>query len=139
MRSSYGARAEILGRGKTPLYIRLCLAGAASLHDQSKESVVFSGTTPEHSFAYTKKTIEPAFGRKLLEIFDNFEDKPVASGSIAQMHRSRATLRFSYPGQHAKPHSSCRKVCSFYHVAHLSKGSCPFVSTCSSCCFGGNL
>ncbi|CAL8999382.1 unnamed protein product [Prunus brigantina] len=49
---------------------------------------------PEHSFAYTKKTIEPAFGLKLPKIFDNFEDKPVASGSIAQVHRSRATLRF---------------------------------------------
>ncbi|ONH99962.1 hypothetical protein PRUPE_6G059900 [Prunus persica] len=32
---------------------------------------------PEHSFAYTKKTIELAFGRKLPEIFDNFEEKPV--------------------------------------------------------------
>ncbi|CAB4282606.1 unnamed protein product [Prunus armeniaca] len=49
---------------------------------------------PEHSFAYTKKTIEPAFGLKLPKIFDNFEDKPVASGSIAQVHRLRATLRF---------------------------------------------
>ncbi|KAI5337305.1 hypothetical protein L3X38_016576 [Prunus dulcis] len=85
---------------------------------------------PEHSFAYTKKTIEPAFGGKLPEIF---EDKPVASGSIAQVHRSRATLRFRYPGQHVKPHSSCHKV------AHLSKGSCPFASTCASCYFGGNL
>ncbi|XP_009374313.1 probable serine/threonine-protein kinase abkC [Pyrus x bretschneideri] len=56
---------------------------------------------PEHSFAYTKKTIERAFGRKLPEIFDNFEEKPVASGSIAQVHR--ATLRFRYPGQRAKP------------------------------------
>ncbi|CAN6683208.1 unnamed protein product [Malus baccata var. baccata] len=56
---------------------------------------------PEHSFAYTKKTIERAFGRKLPEIFDNFEEKPVASGSIAQVHR--ATLRFRYPGQRVKP------------------------------------
>ncbi|CAN6552946.1 unnamed protein product [Malus baccata var. baccata] len=56
---------------------------------------------PEHSFAYTKKTIERAFGRKLPEIFDNFEEKPVASGSIAQVHR--ATLRFRYPGQQMKP------------------------------------
>ncbi|PQM33208.1 putative serine/threonine-protein kinase abkC [Prunus yedoensis var. nudiflora] len=56
---------------------------------------------PEHSFAYTKKTIERAFGRKLPEIFDNFEEKPVASGSIAQVHR--ATLRFRYPGQQVKP------------------------------------
>jgi aarF domain-containing kinase len=56
---------------------------------------------PEHSFAYTKKTIERAFGRKLSEIFENFEEAPVASGSIAQVHR--ASLRFRYPGQQVKP------------------------------------
>ncbi|CAB4282300.1 unnamed protein product [Prunus armeniaca] len=49
---------------------------------------------PEHSFAYTKKTIERAFGRKLQEIFDNFEEKPVASRSIAQGHGA---------GQQVKP------------------------------------
>ncbi|WZZ11285.1 hypothetical protein YC2023_097206 [Brassica napus] len=36
---------------------------------------------PQHSFAYTKKTIERAFGRKLSEVF---EEAPLASGSIAQ-------------------------------------------------------
>jgi aarF domain-containing kinase len=57
---------------------------------------------PEHSFAYTKKTIERAFGRKLSEIFEDFEEVPVASGSIAQVHR--ASLRFRYPGKkQAKP------------------------------------
>ncbi|CAH2038263.1 unnamed protein product [Thlaspi arvense] len=55
---------------------------------------------PEHSFAYTKKTIEKAFGRKLSEIFEDFEEVPVASGSIAQVHR--ASLRFQYPGQKSK-------------------------------------
>ncbi|OWM85121.1 hypothetical protein CDL15_Pgr027908 [Punica granatum] len=56
---------------------------------------------PEHSFAYTRKTIEKAFGRKLSQIFEHFEEVPVASGSIAQVHR--ATLRFRYPGKQAKP------------------------------------
>ncbi|KAK7246603.1 hypothetical protein RIF29_41472 [Crotalaria pallida] len=56
---------------------------------------------PEHSFGYTKKTIERAFGRKISEIFDNFEEVPVASGSIAQVHR--ASLKQRYPGQRAKP------------------------------------
>lgn len=50
---------------------------------------------PEHSFAYTKKTIERAFGRKISEIFDNFEEIPVASGSIAQVHK--ATLKQKKP------------------------------------------
>lgn len=56
---------------------------------------------PAHSFAFTKKTIENAFGRKLGEIFDKFEEEPVASGSVAQVHR--ATLKFRYPGQPIKP------------------------------------
>ncbi|KAJ1390399.1 UbiB domain [Sesbania bispinosa] len=56
---------------------------------------------PEHSFNYTKKTIERAFGRKISEIFENFEELPVASGSIAQVHR--ASLKYRYPGQQAKP------------------------------------
>ena len=56
---------------------------------------------PEHSFAYSKKTIERAFGRKLSEIFENFEEQPVASGSIAQVHR--ASLKYRYPGQQTAP------------------------------------
>ncbi|KAL3850784.1 hypothetical protein ACJIZ3_012666 [Penstemon smallii] len=56
---------------------------------------------PAHSFAYTKRTIEKAFGRRLPEIFDKFEEEPVASGSVAQVHR--ATLRFKYPSQRVKP------------------------------------
>ena len=56
---------------------------------------------PEHSFSYTKRTIERAFGRRLSEIFENFEEAPVASGSIAQVHR--AYLKFRYPGQQVKP------------------------------------
>ncbi|KAL9689612.1 hypothetical protein QQ045_009999 [Rhodiola kirilowii] len=56
---------------------------------------------PEHSFAFTKKTIEKAFSRKLSDIFEIFEEKPVASGSIAQVHR--ATLKNRNTGQNPKP------------------------------------
>ncbi|KAK4340567.1 hypothetical protein RND71_039068 [Anisodus tanguticus] len=52
---------------------------------------------PEHNFAYTKKVVEKAFGRKLSEIFDEFEQIPVASGSIAQVHR--ASLKSRYRGR----------------------------------------
>ncbi|RCV15010.1 hypothetical protein SEVIR_3G025800v4 [Setaria viridis] len=55
---------------------------------------------PAHSFKYTKKTVEKAFGRKLSDIFENFEENPVASGSVAQVHR--AVLRFRYPNQQTK-------------------------------------
>lgn len=55
---------------------------------------------PEHSFAYTKKTIERAFSRKLSDIFENFEEAPVASGSIAQVHK--ASLKYRYQGKQNK-------------------------------------
>ncbi|KAG9133727.1 hypothetical protein Leryth_025326 [Lithospermum erythrorhizon] len=63
---------------------------------------------PEHSFAFTKKTIESAFGRKISEIFDDFEETPVASGSIAQIYR--ATLRYRYRGRLNKPMKVAVKV-----------------------------
>ncbi|CDP05846.1 unnamed protein product [Coffea canephora] len=56
---------------------------------------------PAHSYAHTRRTIENAFGRNIAHIFENFEEEPVASGSIAQVHR--ATLRFRYPGKRGKP------------------------------------
>ncbi|XP_076920171.1 uncharacterized protein LOC143581230 [Bidens hawaiensis] len=56
---------------------------------------------PEHSFAYTKKTVEKAFGRKISEVFDDFEEVPVASGSIAQIHR--ASLRNKHHSKSKKP------------------------------------
>lgn len=56
---------------------------------------------PAHNFAQTRTTIEGAFGRKLDEIFEEFEEKPVASGSIGQVHK--AVLRFRHPGQTAQP------------------------------------
>ncbi|KAH7669727.1 Cadmium-transporting ATPase protein [Dioscorea alata] len=55
---------------------------------------------PAHSFARTKKTIEKAFNCKISDIFENFEEEPVASGSVAQVHR--ASLRFRHPGQKVK-------------------------------------
>ncbi|KAH9610681.1 hypothetical protein KSS87_003690, partial [Heliosperma pusillum] len=63
---------------------------------------------PEHSFEYTKRTVEQAFGRKLTEIFESFEEKPVASGSIAQVHR--AVVRHRYPRQTIKPIEVAVKV-----------------------------
>lgn len=56
---------------------------------------------PEHSFSYTKKIVEKAFGRKISEIFDDFEEIPVASGSIAQIHR--ASLKYKHQKKRIKP------------------------------------
>ena len=42
---------------------------------------------PEHSWRYTRRAIERSLGRPPEQIFDYFEEQPIASGSIAQVHR----------------------------------------------------
>ncbi|XP_020590253.1 uncharacterized aarF domain-containing protein kinase 2-like [Phalaenopsis equestris] len=68
--------------------------------DLCNELTKLHSKSPAHSFSYTKKTIEGAFGRKLSDIFEDFEEQPVASGSVAQVHR--ASLRVRHPGQKSK-------------------------------------
>uniref|UniRef100_A0A7S3XDK9 Protein kinase domain-containing protein n=1 Tax=Picocystis salinarum TaxID=88271 RepID=A0A7S3XDK9_9CHLO len=48
----------------------------SSLHDDA----------PKHSFRRSRRQIEHEFGCDLFDIFDSFEEEPVASGSIAQVH-----------------------------------------------------
>lgn len=69
--------------------------------DLCAELTKLHSKAPAHGFDVTKRTIERAFGRKLPEIFEKFEEEPVASGSVAQIHR--AVLRYRYPRQLTKP------------------------------------
>ncbi|CAK9144606.1 unnamed protein product [Ilex paraguariensis] len=69
--------------------------------DLCSELAKLHSKAPSHGYAYTRRSIEKAFGRKLHEIFEYFEEEPVASGSVAQVHR--ATLKFRYPGQKINP------------------------------------
>eukprot|EP00471_Norrisiella_sphaerica_P002383 CAMPEP_0184479850 /NCGR_PEP_ID=MMETSP0113_2-20130426/1409_1 /TAXON_ID=91329 /ORGANISM="Norrisiella sphaerica, Strain BC52" /LENGTH=592 /DNA_ID=CAMNT_0026858011 /DNA_START=638 /DNA_END=2416 /DNA_ORIENTATION=+ len=62
---------------------RLCQA-MAKLQDDS----------PSHPFETTRETIREAFGKDIQEIFTEFDLKPVASGSVGQVHR--AVLREEY-------------------------------------------
>lgn len=48
----------------------------SSLHDDA----------PKHSFQRSRRQVEDEFGCDLFDIFDSFEEVPVASGSIAQVH-----------------------------------------------------
>lgn len=66
--------------------------------DLCVELAKLHSAAPAHGFAYSKAAIEKAFGRELSEIFESFEENPVASGSIAQIHR--ATLKHQHPGKH---------------------------------------
>ncbi|KAF9606111.1 hypothetical protein IFM89_023134 [Coptis chinensis] len=62
---------------------------------------------PEHSFDYTKETVEKAFGRNLLDIFVDFEEAPVGSGQLTQVHR--ATLRCDNPDEEKIRHPSVKE------------------------------
>jgi aarF domain-containing kinase len=43
---------------------------------------------PSHRFCDTRKIVESAFGRPLESLFAEFQETPVASGSIAQVHKA---------------------------------------------------
>jgi len=43
---------------------------------------------PSHAFQRTRRTVEAAFGQPLESLFTEFDKVPVASGSIAQVHRA---------------------------------------------------
>lgn len=44
---------------------------------------------PSHRYHHTKKLVEAAFGQKIDDMFDYFEEEPCASGSIAQVHKAK--------------------------------------------------
>ena len=50
-----------------------------------------TNSAPEHSFAHTKETVERSFDAPLRDIFVEFDEACIASGSIGQVHV--ATLR----------------------------------------------
>lgn len=43
---------------------------------------------PRHSFAHTEDVIKRRFSREIFQLFADFEEIPIASGSIAQIHRA---------------------------------------------------
>lgn len=54
---------------------------------------------PAHSLKYTKQTIVRAFdGRPFEDIFDEFEEKPLGVGAIAQVYKAKLKPEFTTPG-----------------------------------------
>eukprot|EP00941_MAST-03F_sp_MAST-3F-sp1_P002021 g2021.t1 len=54
---------------------------------------------PEHDMTHTRKMIKLSFGRELEEIFEYFDENPIASGTVAQVHRARLRPQYVLPGQ----------------------------------------
>lgn len=48
---------------------------------------------PAHSARFSIAAVEAAFGAPIDQMFDSFEEDPVASGSIAQVHRATLSAR----------------------------------------------
>ena len=63
------------------MFPELLCAQLAELHSKA----------PVHSYALTRREVEEALGGPIGDIFESFDEVPLASGSIAQIHR--ATLR----------------------------------------------
>lgn len=55
----------------------------------ARELTKLQSAAPADSFAAVRSTIEMELGRPLEDLFAEFEEKPLASGSIAQVHRAR--------------------------------------------------
>ena len=61
-------------------------------------------SAPSHDSAYSIRAVEASFGQPLAFIFDAFDPTPVASGSIAQIHRARLSARgAAIAGPHVRP------------------------------------
>jgi len=53
---------------------------------------------PSHSFAHTRQQIEKSLGKTVDEIFDEISELPVASGTIAQVHRAKLRQKYALRG-----------------------------------------
>eukprot|EP00467_Chlorarachnion_reptans_P004569 CAMPEP_0114512114 /NCGR_PEP_ID=MMETSP0109-20121206/14787_1 /TAXON_ID=29199 /ORGANISM="Chlorarachnion reptans, Strain CCCM449" /LENGTH=486 /DNA_ID=CAMNT_0001691745 /DNA_START=433 /DNA_END=1889 /DNA_ORIENTATION=+ len=54
---------------------------------------------PPHALEHTREVIRESFGREVEEFFEMFEEKPVASGTVAQVHRARLKKEYAIDGK----------------------------------------
>ena len=63
---------------------------------------------PAHSLKFTRAVIRQAFGASVEELFEEFEEVPVASGSIGQVYQAKLSAKGARntgidPGCHRRP------------------------------------
>lgn len=80
---------------------------------------------PPEPFPVIERTVERELGRPLGQVFSDFEPAPIASASLAQVHRARlrdgrdAAVKVQYPGIDRVVHTDLRNLRFF--VALLSR------------------
>ena len=57
--------------------------------DIARELALLQDRVPPFSGVEARRLIEKAYGQNIEEVFDNFEEKPLASASIAQVHPAK--------------------------------------------------
>lgn len=50
---------------------------------------------PVHDIKYSRQMVKESFGYELDDIFDEFDEVPVASGTVAQVHRARLREKYA--------------------------------------------
>lgn len=74
----------------------------------AKELARLQSSTPADPFPAVRATVEAELGQPLREVFASFDEKPLASASIAQVHRARlpdgkwVVVKVQHPGIEAK-------------------------------------
>ena len=70
--------------------------------DLCKELECLHSQAPMHSLHFTKSAIAEAFPGSVDELFEQFDEQPVASGSIAQVYKARLSHKGAlHTGMHA--------------------------------------
>lgn len=79
-------------------------------------------SAPEHSLAFTRQAIERELGLPLERVFESFSERPIASGSIAQVYRARLNgqdvavkVRAAFP---VVAHSPFQSISPRSHTSH---------------------
>jgi len=67
-------------------------------------------TAPSHTSAESRQILQKDLGREVEELFEAFEDKPVASGSVGQVHKARLRAEFALDGKGGKLRDVAVKV-----------------------------
>lgn len=58
----------------------------------------FCSNAPSHSKRHTRREIKRALGMDIDEVFEEFDEEPIASGTIAQVHRAKLRSEYAFDG-----------------------------------------